>query len=133
MRALMSTYACDVNRLHRIRLDEFRPAQARLCQIGLDGTRSDQGIMSTSVRKLGASKFHQLRSTAKLFVLNKVSVQLYLHPRHPRCLGVHCYFLGGGSTSDIVMDSAVAVLFSRPSRSSALSILHFAASSSETL
>jgi len=51
--------------------------------------------MSTSVRKLGASRFHQLRSTAKLSVLNKVSVQLYLHPGHPRCLGVSCYLLGG--------------------------------------
>ena len=52
--------------------------------------------MSTSVRKLGASRFHQLRSTAKLSVLNKVSVQLYLHPGHPRCLGESCYLLGGG-------------------------------------
>jgi hypothetical protein len=111
MRASMSTYARDVSRLHRIRLDEFRSAQARLGQIGLDGTRSDQGIMSTSVRKLGASRFHQLRSTAKLSVLNKVSVQLYLHPRHPRCLGVRCYLLGGGRTSDffVVMEMALGL------------------------
>jgi hypothetical protein len=54
--------------------------------------------MSTSVRKLGLSRFHQLRSTTKLSVFNrnKVSVQLYLHPRHPRCLGESCYLLGGG-------------------------------------